>query len=910
MKKSEPKFIMSKPDYGDKRLRKKMAKHRVFAVSRFLCMASFILLTFITISHFAAAHELIDVANSTGVPTSWGLVSAAHPSEITVPITYFDQMMDPCSSSGSSSWWGGRGSSSSSSTTIRQFDFGTCNDHINDGGFEQGIVKDHLGSDGLPIPAYSTYDETKAAGFHYQSQGVIGHDPVVSSDPFYRWYHEVDGKSYRYDRTVTFTRVGETNKYTYGGRQIFPLDNVATATENKYGHNFSFTAHLQVPIKTTFNGSEVFEFSGDDDVWVFLNGKLILDIGGVHTAVGGEFTIREDGKIVASVEGVEDKIIDAGLEKGGVYNLDFFYAERNVTEANALITITDMEWPIAAEANLISDIVDNKLIQYTASLTNRDPSSTITVNRLASYLNASDRAQNGALTTSNGFIKLDSSTLEYSYTPNDLNSWKPVEISAPSTSGFVLSNPLKLSKANSDGSTVYFRYYVAPEANNINYLNTVAFYTVNDSGYSGIAYDNTADVLSNLHVVPYNYTVKFDSKGGTSVPPQTVAEGNTATRPSDPVRDGFVFSGWTWNGSTYDFDTIVDSDRTLVAVWTEIPPEPTYYTVTFDANGGSSVPSQTVEEGDTATESGTTRTGYKFICWKLSSTVSDSGVSAPADSTVCYDFSTPVNENISLIGEWEQIMYNVVFDSAGGSAVASQVVAEGLSALEPANPVRDGYKFVGWTLVEPGIDDPSESASFYNFATPVTHNIELLAHWQIIIPDPDPIVVPIEPTCETNPEMEGCQTEPEKPETPDEPETCETNPNLEGCQTEPDQPDTPETPDTPDTPDQPDVPETPDQPDTPRSDVTDDVPPVPHSDVNDDDPNSVFLPVYGEIVYVPNTGVITEVAATVFGSESFAAIILSQGLTVGTLAVFALSFAVAYSLRKFAHVEVKKKEVE
>ena len=64
-----------------------------------------------------------------------------------------------------------------------------------------------------------------------------------------------------------------------------------------------------------------------------------------------------------------------------------------------------------------------------------------------------------------------------------------------------------------------------------------------------------------------NYTVTFNSNGGSSVSAQTVTEGNRATRPSDPTREGYRFNGWTLNGSSYNFTSAVNSNITLVASW-------------------------------------------------------------------------------------------------------------------------------------------------------------------------------------------------------------------------------------------------------------------------------------------------------------------------------------------------------
>ncbi|WEV73899.1 leucine-rich repeat domain-containing protein [Bifidobacterium sp. ESL0798] len=81
--------------------------------------------------------------------------------------------------------------------------------------------------------------------------------------------------------------------------------------------------------------------------------------------------------------------------------------------------------------------------------------------------------------------------------------------------------------------------------------------------------------------------------------------------------------------------------------------------------------------------------------------------------------------------------HTVTFNSNEGSAVASQTVADGKTATQPANPKRDGYTFLGWQVaVESGQNGASGTASNnkteykdYNFNTPVTDDITLYANW-------------------------------------------------------------------------------------------------------------------------------------------------------------------------------------
>lgn len=460
-----------------KRALQKLRLHKVACVARAVLVLSFISLVIVGVTGAARALTLEDIANKNGIPANWQVGSVGNPATITVPMTYFDQKMDSCQA------------------TVRQFEWCGCSGQCI-GKFQQGIVKNYLGADNLPIPSYATQSATAAAGVNKASQWVTGSEPVTSSDNFYRWFHEVEGLSKRYDRSITFTRQGNTNTYTYGGNNIFPLDDITFDSDSvskndsnvkdnrgRLTHNFSFTAHMTVPIKAEMNGSETFSFSGDDDVWVFLNGVLVLDIGGLHTALGGSFTINTDGTISSSVDGVATKLIDAGLQKNRVYNLDFFYAERSTSESNTKITLTNMNWPIAAEALLDGEIVNEQLVAYNTSLRNVDPDNALYLTHMASYVTE----QNGV----SGFVPLNSKLLSYTYTPNDESSWKPIEVTAPGATNndFLLGEVLYLGPAGTTNDTVYFRYNIQPEKGSGSVTNKVAYLTQNAYGDVGISYD-------------------------------------------------------------------------------------------------------------------------------------------------------------------------------------------------------------------------------------------------------------------------------------------------------------------------------------------------------------------------------------------------------------------------------------
>lgn len=527
-----------------KKAKQKIMKHRVYCVARVVACVSFLALAVIGAASMVLAMSLETVANENGIPSVWKAASLGEPDSITVPIAYWDQKADDCDN------------------PDRQFEWTQC-EHYRSHGVLMGMVKPNLGTDGLPVPAFSDKEASWQALHDALSENVIGRDPVQRSDNFYRWFHEVPGLSKLVDgRTVTFDRTVK-GVYTYGGQDVYPIDDVAGLDESDvklkdwHGelHNFNFTAHLGFAIKVNASGEEVFEFSGDDDVWVFLNNKLVLDIGGLHGPISGWFRINQDGTVTTSVEKVNDlsiregdwvecmrirdlvyadqgcisayntKIrqnfsdvttenIDFGLKEGDVVNLDFFYAERSTDGSNTKITVNHMHWPISADSELDEEVVgrigetDSNLIEFNSSIRNRDPGTSLDIERIAAHIDE----ETSAGETSSGFLPLSAKTLFYSATPEDEDSWQPVEISAPSgtAEGFKLATPLRLAPAGMTGDTLYFRYFGETMGLEGRMSSVIGYYT-SANGNAGVTYDrDTVNYkVSEAKPVKYTVTVKY-----------------------------------------------------------------------------------------------------------------------------------------------------------------------------------------------------------------------------------------------------------------------------------------------------------------------------------------------------------------------------------------------------------------
>ncbi len=155
---------------------------------------------------------------------------------------------------------------------------------------------------------------------------------IASQESFNQWYRNGEDVNQASKQTITLEDpdgdgIDRFERSKHNGQQFFPIDNQFIGNEGNI-HNYHFT--YEVHSKFTYTDPEsrditmIFEFSGDDDVWVYVNNKLIIDLGGVH------------GERYASVN-IDDIADDLGLVIGETYNFDFFFAERHKTESNLTI---------------------------------------------------------------------------------------------------------------------------------------------------------------------------------------------------------------------------------------------------------------------------------------------------------------------------------------------------------------------------------------------------------------------------------------------------------------------------------------------------------------------------------------------------------------------------------------------
>lgn len=256
---------------------------------------------------FGLSNTVNEIADKAIAKTPNAILASAGVSEdklVSVPVIYYDWKADECVDLYNADL--------RKELYTRQFEWASCRYYNHE--IEQGLAEFELDDKYMPVA-------TNAGKLTSNRSADVA-----------QWFSVVEGKSENYTGALEMQYKADGAEFIFEAEDFYPLDKAefsAGDSVNRDGHNHLFTMNFAVPFTVLASGAEEFTVTADDDTFIFVGDKLVVDMGGVHDATTGRFVVHDNGEIYAGVDGEDLAYSGVNVTKGDGSIVRIYHADRD-----------------------------------------------------------------------------------------------------------------------------------------------------------------------------------------------------------------------------------------------------------------------------------------------------------------------------------------------------------------------------------------------------------------------------------------------------------------------------------------------------------------------------------------------------------------------------------------------------
>lgn len=284
---------------------------------------------------FAISKTVSDISDATISKTPTAILASsgiAEGTSLSVPVSYFDQRADECVDLYDIEL--------DSAVKQRQFEWTKCGYESKE--VEQGLVDFALSKTYLPVAVPGELTPNRGLDFG-------------------RWFSVAEGQSQAYAGALEMKYESDGAVFSFYNSEFYPLDEADFSDGdfvNEDGHNHLFTMAFAVPFSPLLSGDEEMTIEADDDTFVFVKDKLVLDMGGIHDATVGRIKINKEGEVYASSNGEE--LTYSGVRISGKEGaiIRIFHADRDSKDSVLNLVFKGMKLNVTESRLASGDTLD------------------------------------------------------------------------------------------------------------------------------------------------------------------------------------------------------------------------------------------------------------------------------------------------------------------------------------------------------------------------------------------------------------------------------------------------------------------------------------------------------------------------------------------------------------------------